>query len=369
MKLRNLLLAATVLAVPVAVKAQPVTGLYVAGGAGYDYLTNTSIKSVSTVTANGTVISTTPSSSHLTGNGGYVGLGSIGWGFGNGLRVEIEGNYRNEHEHLNNQRFNGVSGGGTVETYGGMVNAIYDFAIGGFPVVPYVGVGVGGEATSLTNFYIYPTGASGHLQFRSGNNVGLAVQGILGVAYQIPAVPGLALTAEVRGLGILENEKFSAPASPYVSNTRLTAKLDDQVHISGLLGVRYAFNAPVPPPPPAPAPAPVVQAARSYLVFFDWDRADLTARARQVIAEAAQNSTRVQYTRIEVNGYTDTSGTPAYNQRLSVRRAENVAAELVRDGVPRNVMDIHGYGETHLLVQTGPGVREPQNRRVEIIYR
>jgi OOP family OmpA-OmpF porin len=113
----------------------------------------------------------------------------------------------------------------------------------------------------------------------------------------------------------------------------------------------------------APAPAP----ARSYLVFFDWDRADLTDRARQIIAEAAQNSTHVQYTRIQVNGYTDTSGRPAYNQRLSVRRAESVAGELVRDGVPRNVISIQGFGETHLLVPTGPGVREPQNRRVEII--
>ena len=39
----------------------------------------------------------------------------------------------------------------------------------------------------------------------------------------------------------------------------------------------------------------------------------------------------------------------------------------MRDGVPQNVIEIHGYGETHLLVPTGPGVREPQNRRVEII--
>jgi outer membrane protein OmpA-like peptidoglycan-associated protein len=115
----------------------------------------------------------------------------------------------------------------------------------------------------------------------------------------------------------------------------------------------------------APAPAP----ARSYLVFFDWDKATLTDRARMIIREAAENSRRVQYTQIEVNGYTDTSGRPSYNQRLSVRRAENVAAELVRDGVPRNVISIHGYGETHLLVPTGPGVREPQNRRVEIIIR
>jgi outer membrane protein OmpA-like peptidoglycan-associated protein len=75
----------------------------------------------------------------------------------------------------------------------------------------------------------------------------------------------------------------------------------------------------------------------------------------------------VQYTKIEVNGYTDTSGTPQYNQGLSIRRAQAVASELVRDGVPRAAISIQGFGETHLLVPTGPGVREPQNRRVEII--
>jgi OOP family OmpA-OmpF porin len=56
----------------------------------------------------------------------------------------------------------------------------------------------------------------------------------------------------------------------------------------------------------APAPAP----ARSYLVFFDWDKATLTERARAIIKVAADNSTRVQYTRIEVNGYTDTAEVP-----------------------------------------------------------
>jgi outer membrane protein OmpA-like peptidoglycan-associated protein len=52
---------------------------------------------------------------------------------------------------------------------------------------------------------------------------------------------------------------------------------------------------------------------------------------------------------------------------LSIRRAQNVAAELVRNGVPRTAIDIKGFGETNPLVPTGPGVREPQNRRVEII--
>jgi OOP family OmpA-OmpF porin len=138
-----------------------------------------------------------------------------------------------------------------------------------------------------------------------------------------------------------------------------------------LLGVRYAFN--VVPPAVAPAPVPVAvpapAPARTYLVFFDWDRADLTDRARQIITEAAQASTRVQVTRIEVNGYTDKSGTPRYNQGLSVRRANAVAAELVRQGVPRAAITTQGFGENNPLVPTADGVREPQNRRVEIIFR
>ncbi len=70
---------------------------------------------------------------------------------------------------------------------------------------------------------------------------------------------------------------------------------------------------------------------------------------------------------LDVSGYTDTSGTAAYNQGLSERRAQAVAGQLVTDGVPAAAIGIHAYGETHLLVPTGPGVREPQNRRVEIV--
>ena len=158
------------------------------------------------------------------------------------------------------------------------------------------------------------------------------------------------------------HRRRSAPAA--------SRSTDDYNH-SFLVGLRYNFGAAPPmPPPPAPmaAPAPV-QPARSYLVFFDWDKATLTDRARQIIKEAADNSTHVQYTRIEVNGYTDTSGTPQYNMGLSIRRANAVKAELIKDGVPPNAIATQGFGETHLLVPTGPGVREPQNRRVEIIIR
>jgi outer membrane autotransporter protein len=135
-------------------------------------------------------------------------------------------------------------------------------------------------------------------------------------------------------------------------------------------GLRLLLGQPRPPAPApalAPAVAPAPQEARSYLVFFDWDKATLTDRAREIIREAAENSTRVAYTRIAVNGYTDTSGTPQYNMGLSLRRAHAVAGELVRDGVPAGAITIRGFGQTHLLVPTGAGVREPQNRRVEII--
>jgi outer membrane protein OmpA-like peptidoglycan-associated protein len=138
-------------------------------------------------------------------------------------------------------------------------------------------------------------------------------------------------------------------------------------------GVHFGGAPAALPPPPAPveppAPVPVVAPARTYLVFFDWDRADLTVRAKQIVASAASASTHVQTTRIEVNGYTDLSGTAAYNQKLSVRRAKTVEAELVRDGVPTSEISIHGYGESDPLVPTAKGVREPQNRRVEIILK
>jgi hypothetical protein len=139
-----------------------------------------------------------------------------------------------------------------------------------------------------------------------------------------------------------------------------------------MAGMKIKFGEMAPPPPTVTlastgVPAAAMQPARSYLVFFDWDKAELTDRARRIVKDAADNSVHVRYTRIEVNGYTDTSGTPQYNQGLSIRRAEAVKAELIKDGVPVSAISTKGFGETHLLVPTGPGVREPQNRRVEIV--
>ncbi len=185
----------------------------------------------------------------------------------------------------------------------------------------------------------------------------------------MPRVPGLSLTTEYRFFGVPAARPSTVRRLCRVRRRRcrVALKAQSQYNHSFLLGVRYAFNVAA-PVAAAPAAAPPAAApARSYLVFFDWDKATLSDRARQIIKEATDNSTHVQYTRIEVNGYTDTSGTPRYNMGLSIRRANAVKAELIKDGVPQNAITTQGFGDTHLLVPTGPGVREPQNRRVEII--
>jgi hypothetical protein len=105
---------------------------------------------------------------------------------------------------------------------------------------------------------------------------------------------------------------------------------------------------------------------KKYTIFFDWNKATLTPEARQIVATAADEFIRTGQAKIVATGYTDTSGSPDYNMGLSQRRAEAVKEELVRLGVPAANIMTRGEGETNLLVPTGDGVREAQNRRVEI---
>jgi OOP family OmpA-OmpF porin len=249
-----------------------------------------------------------------------------------------------------------------------MFNAAYDFYGVAHWVVPYVGVGAGYAWANWNGVNV--TALSGAKANISNTKGAFAYQAIRGTTFPMAATPGLSFTTEFRFMGLSGTRNYSgAFVLPALGRSISgTENVGAEYNYALLVGLRYAFNTPRPlPPTPVAAPAPAP--ARSYLVFFDWDKATLTDRARQIIKEAADNSTRVQFTRIEVSGYTDTSGTPKYNQGLSVRRAQAVSAELVKDGVPRNAITIQGFGDTHLLVPTGPGVREPQNRRVEIVIR
>ncbi|HTJ62334.1 MAG TPA: OmpA family protein [Alphaproteobacteria bacterium] len=119
----------------------------------------------------------------------------------------------------------------------------------------------------------------------------------------------------------------------------------------------------VPPPVVAPAPAP-----KSYLVFFDFNKSDLTPQAKDIVDTAAKNAAANKVTQLTVTGHTDTVGSDAYNMRLSRRRAESVAAQLEKDGVPSSEIAIVAKGKRDLLVPTADGVREPQNRRVQIVF-
>ncbi len=374
MKLRNALLTATMFAAPAAAFAQPVTGPYISLGAGGTYTQDQNLTVVN-VPALGAYSYGTANNGHIRVDGNVIGSGAIGYGLGNGLRIELQGDYRRNTL----VSFSGLDGGGHEEQYEGYVNVLYDFDLSpfGLPLSPYIGVGAGYDQVKFQNGRARGFAGAGFdnpIFIRETNTQGnFAAQGILGVAYNLPFMPGLALTAEGRVSAIPETQDYHGQFFAPGVSTRINFRTDNTINYAGVVGLRYALFQPAPPPPPAPPPAqqaaPEVQPSRTYLVFFDWDRADLTARARQIVAEAAQASTHVQTTRIEVNGYTDLSGTAAYNQRLSVRRAQSVEAELVRDGVARGEISIHGYGESNPLVPTAKGVREPQNRRVEIILR
>jgi OmpA family len=104
-----------------------------------------------------------------------------------------------------------------------------------------------------------------------------------------------------------------------------------------------------------------------YIVYFNTDQATLTPDGMRVVAEAADAYQQSGGARIVVTGHTDTVGSADYNLDLSLRRAEVVTEELMRQGVPETDITTLGRGEEDLLVPTADGVSEPRNRRVEIV--
>ena len=273
MQLRSALLAAAMVALPLAAQAQPVTGLYVAGGVGVNFMQQED------VTTSGGPLS---SSGQLKSRVGPTGVVSLGWGFGNGLRAEVEANYVAN-------KFNSASGfnnitnaGGWEQKFGGMVNAFYDFNGLSPWIVPFVGLGVGYEATSLHGGTVYAT-TGGTVSVTNDTKGSFGYQAMLGAAFPIPAAPGLSFTAEYRFMGLAGDRTYSGIASVGHVSAPVSVKFNDEFNHAILIGLRYAFGV-TPPPPPAPMAAPAPAPARSYLVFFDWDKATLTARAQQIIS-------------------------------------------------------------------------------------
>jgi OmpA-OmpF porin, OOP family len=400
MKLRTSLVALAALALPAMASAEPVSGIYVSVGGGGNWMSSPlehkSIAQNFNAGPPGFAL-ILPDSGNVSYYTGYAFVGSVGWGWGNGIRTELEVGYRNNGPNAfvpGPQTPIGLKFSGDERKLSFMGNLFYDFndfaKTFNMPVTPYLGIGAGISSVDWSNVsrsggglnFGPPLGVATNIQsWFSSTDWVLAAQAMVGFSYDIPGIPGLSLTSDFRIEGLPQGFRqhgtltlgFGNPGSPYPTMTSPTSHVyNEEFNYSMMLGLRYAFGAPKAAPAPAApmgTPAPAVQPARSYLVFFDWDKATLTDRARQIIKEAADNSTRVQYTQIAVNGYADTSGTPQYNQGLSMRRAQAVAAELVKDGVNKGAIAIKAFGDTVLLVQTGAGVREPQNRRVEIIIK
>ncbi len=294
-------------------------------------------------------------------------LGNAGYAWSNGWHLEGEF-FHNQNNTKSVPGFTGA--GGHVSNNVLFANVLYDFKMGSI-FTPYVGAGVGPDFVNVKS-----VGANG-VGFLKGDTLVGAYQGIAGVAAQLDR--NWAVTADYR---------YIASFDPKVDSTAGgQGRLDNASH-NIIVGVRYSFAAPEPvvaTAAPAPALAPVHTAtapavtpfvaskpvvapvAQNFTVFFDFDKSTLTPEAKRIIAAAAQEYQKGGFAKITVTGHTDTMGTASYNQKLSVRRALAVEAELKNLGVETDHIKQVGVGKDDLLIPTADGVREAQNRRAEIV--
>jgi OOP family OmpA-OmpF porin len=310
---KSLLTAAAALVLPVAANAQTGTafpGFYIGAEGGANWLLNNNSYQMDT---------------------GWAAGGKLGYDFV-GPRVELEGMY---HSNTGTGVVAFPSGfanvRGRIDQVSVMANVLYDF-MPASTITPYIGAGAGIAFVDST------------IQGCNLCSTQFAYQGILGVAYNMDA---FRIGLEGRYYGTTNG------GLAYTNN-----------NFMALLSLSYKFGQPevAAPPPPPPAVAPP-----SFMVFFDWDRSNLSQQALNTIKQAAAAFKQKGNARITATGHTDTSGPESYNMALSLRRANAVKDALVREGVPAQAITVIGRGEQGLLVQTGDGVREPQNRRVEIV--
>jgi opacity protein-like surface antigen len=315
---KALLAAAAIVALPVAAQAQaPQPGIYIGAEGGINWLTN--------FTAN-TNIPAWPTVS-VTPQLGWMAGGVIGYDFV-GPRVELEGIYR---WNPTNVGVPNTAVNNQVGQLGIMANLLYDFMPGSV-ITPYIGAGAGlGLVDGNTSL----------------SSTVFAYQGIIGLGWNADT-----------NFRVNLDGRYYGTTNPQVNGVGWTNN-----NFSIMLGLQLKFGStPAAPPPPPPVVAPP-----SFMVFFDWDRSNLSAQALNTIKQAAGAYKSKGNARITATGHTDTSGSEAYNMALSLRRANAVKDALVREGVPATAIAVVGRGEQGLLVQTGPNVREPQNRRVEIV--
>jgi len=114
--------------------------------------------------------------------------------------------------------------------------------------------------------------------------------------------------------------------------------------------------------PPAAPPVP-----KAWMVFFDTDSTKLSPQSTNTLLEASGVAKTMPNARVTITGYTDTEGQLAYNQALSVRRANAVRDALIKSGVAAQAITVSGAGEQELLVPTADQTKNPNNRRVQVV--
>jgi outer membrane protein OmpA-like peptidoglycan-associated protein len=311
---------------------------------------------------------------------GFNAGGRIGYMWGP-WRFEGEYSYRNNNV-SNSGGFTGFGGGvnGFAESTGSahsnsiMANVIYDFTLG-WPITPHIGGGIGAidvfRSIGATGTATAPNGTvvAFSTPTFSGSKWGFGYQAIAGIRYFIN--PALAFDVDYRYLASTQQTITAAKVTPVTGVCCIIGSVGNIKYGTQnvVASLTMMFGAPPPaappPAPPAPPPPPTHQV---YLVFFDWDKYNITPEGRQILEAAAAHFKAGGAVQIQVTGYTDLTGSPGYNQRLSERRASAVATVLQQLGVPRNEMVVAGRGMNDPRVPTPLGVREPQNRRVEIVF-
>ena len=301
---------------------------------------------------------------------GYDFGGIVGYDFG-GFRLESEIGYRRagaDKLALTNgptlTRGNGLAGRVSALSY--MVNGLLDFGpddgLQGF-----VGGGVG-----VANVKAVLTSLGGNV---NDSDTRFAWQALAGIRAPINKHWDIGLKYRyfnASNVGLIGSGSILGQAV----NTRWRSH--------SLLGtLAYNFGgaepmiAPPPPPPPPPAPPPppppppppeVVCNKGPYIVFFDWDKSLITPEASTILDNAVTAYGNCSSVPIMLAGYADRSGTVKYNQGLSERRNVAVTSYLTDHGIPSSAISNQAFGEGNPRVPTADGVRELQNRRVEITY-
>jgi len=243
-----------------------------------------------------------------------------------------------------------------------MANGLFDFggqdgAVGGF-------VG-GGAGIARVQHHEYQVAKFGQA-FIDDSDTGFAWQVLAGIYKPITDHVDLGLKYRF----------FNVPDVTTFTTNGLETETRYRSH-SLLVTLAYNFFEPAPPPPPPAPPAPsaplppcppAAVTPGPFLVFFDWDKSLITAEAAAILDRAAEQYAATGQTSVVLAGHADRSGSEEYNQRLSQHRADAVKAYLVTKGVPDTASTTEAFGEGRPLVETADGVREPQNRRVEITF-